>query len=360
MSGIYLPNGDDWLKEGTAQIIFALGREILVDGGIRSRNPQEALHIFMQLVLLRNAYSDMSRKRPPELDAALERMSGYLKLMTHRDGKLATFNAASIANNEDVSLILKTADVIEKEDAKLDQSGFMRLDKGRSVIILDGGPPAEVALSRQCHSGTHSFEFSRGKDRLIVNCGDASYVRNADGHDLRAMSRGSSAHSTLIIDGKNSSQVRDDGLIGAGVTTMQNQMLEDKGHALIESEHDGYARLGFIHKRLIYTNDKGEDIRGEDILESQASANGENSKSFDIRFHLHPDVSVTLSNNGNMAYLGLPNGETWQFRHRGVALQLEDSIYFAQTGKISATKQLVLSGKTAGATTHIHWSLKLE
>ena len=55
------------------------------------------------------------------------------------------------------------------------------------------------------------------------------------------------------------------------------QMLEDKGHALIESEHDGYARLGFIHKRLIYTNDKGEDIRGEDILESHASANGENS-----------------------------------------------------------------------------------
>ena len=89
------------------------------------------------------------------------------------------------------------------------------------------------------------------------------------------------------------------------------------------------------------------------------SENGD-QVSFDVRFHLHPDVSVAQSKSGNILYLGLAGGEIWQFRYRGAALALEDSIYFGEAGKVSASKQIVLSGKTNGAITTILWSLRLE
>ena len=52
---------------------FALGREVLVDGAIRSRNPQELLSIFMNMVLLRDAFQQMGAKAPQEVSDAITR-----------------------------------------------------------------------------------------------------------------------------------------------------------------------------------------------------------------------------------------------------------------------------------------------
>ena len=35
--------------------------------------------------------------------------------------------------------------------------------------------------------------------------------------------------------------------------------------------------------------------------------------SFAIRFHLHPSVQVEMSEDRDIAYLGLANGEIWKF-----------------------------------------------
>ena len=100
-----------------------------------------------------------------------------------------------------------------------------------------------------------------------------------------------------------------------------------------------------MHKRLIYMDDTGEDIRGEDIIEQNKATKSSPNIPFDVRFHLHPDVSVTLSNDSEMVYLGLVNGETWQFRQRGAKISVEDSVYFGNAGKVVTTKQIILSEK---------------
>ncbi len=361
LSGLYIPYGEAWFKEGTSLLKFALSREILADGGIRSRNPQELLHLFMNLVLLREAYSDVSQNVPLELKNAIRRMASNLKTVTQGDGKLPLFNGVIIQNHEDIYATLLKVNQADAEQAKLDQCGFARIEKGKSLIIMDAGPPAELELSAQCHSGTHSFEFSRGTERFIVNCGDASFVLNMENQNLAKMSRSTDAHSTLILNHLNSSEIRDDGLIGAGVTKTSSTRFEERGHILFESEHDGYVeQYNYLHKRLIYMNDSGEDIRGEDIIEQSSPNRHADLATFDIRFHLHPNVSVDVDNDDNIVRIKLPGGETWLFRQRGAKLSLEDSIYFGNAGKISPTKQIVLSGKTGGALTTILWSLKLD
>ena len=361
MSGLFIPNGEEWLKEGLGLLKFALGREVLVDGGIRSRNPQELLSIFMNMVLLRDAFQQMDAKAPKEVSDAISRMASNLKSLSHGDGKLPLFNGTTIQIHEDIYACLLKVGLEKSELNDMEQSGFARIGKGKSLILMDIGPPAELDLSRDCHAGTHSFEMSRGAQRLIVNCGDASFVQDRGGYQLDVSARGSAAHSTLILDNRDSSDICEDGLIGRGITRTISQMFEQDGHILLESDHDGYVEpFGFLHKRLIYMNDTGEDIRGEDIIE-QHKANKPSAKiPFHIRFHLHPDVSVTLSNDGEMVYLGLVNGETWQFRQRGATLSVEDSVYFGNAGKVATTKQIILSGKTDGAMTTIFWALKLE
>lgn len=361
LSGLFVPGGEDWLKEGCSLLKFSLGKEILVDGGIRSRNPQELLHLYMNFVLLKDAFKQTDRKAPDEISAALSRMASYLKTIIHGDGKLPLFNGAGIQSHEDIySALLKTGqDDIDLND--LEQSGFSRIARDKSLILMDVGPPAEVDMSAASHCGTHGFEMSRGQERLIVNCGDASFIADETGNAIAKGSRGSAAHSTLVINNKNSSEIREDGLIGRGVTKVTSQRFEQDGHILVETEHDGYVLpFEYLHKRLIYVSDTGESVRGEDIIEHQKMSQNGDSVLIDVRFHLHPDVSVTQSKSGDMLYLGLAGGEIWQFRYRGGALRLEDSIYFGEAGKISASKQIVLSGKTNGATTTILWSLRLE
>jgi len=354
-SGLYIPFGDDWLKEGLVLVNFALGQEILADGGIRSRNPQEVLHLYMKLVLLKQSFQGMGHKSPEELNTATVKMASILKRLIHGDGKLALFNGTTIQNHEDIYSCLLKAGQDDVPEKNLQQSGFNRLERGKTVLLQDAGPPAELELSKNCHSGALSFEMSRATERLIVNCGDASFI------DGDIPSRSTDAHSTLILNDHNSSEIREDGLIGRGITTIKSTRYEEQGHILLDCEHDGYVQpYEYLHKRLIYINDSGEDIRGEDIVKHQHSSENGDQLSFVIRLHLHPNVSVTQPRDGAGLLLGLAGGEVWQFRHRGGALTVEDSLYFGDGGKASATKQIVLCLQTEGAVTSTLWSLILR
>lgn len=364
-SGLYIPFGEEWLKEGLNLIKFSLGKEVLFDGGLRSRNPHDVLHLFMMMYLLRDSLKDRSVKVPPELDLALKRMSSNLRSIIHMDGKLSLFNGSYIQTHEDIysSLLKVKDDNISKSGLinDMEQSGFCRISNGNTLIIQDVGPPSELELSRACHSGALSFEMSRGKERVVVNCGSAAYISEDLGHGLYAMSRSTAAHSTLIINDHNSSEVSEDGLIGRGITETTSQRFSENNHILIDTSHDGYVdQFGFIHKRLIYLNDTGQDVRGEDILEQADDKANVSDEKFDIRFHLHPNVSVLMDEDENIFRLILMNGEKWSFRYRGAKGVVEDSLYFGEAGKISQCKQIILSGKTDGSLTSVLWSLSLN
>ena len=105
--------------------------------------------------------------------------------------------------------------------------------------------------------------MSVGKQRVIVNCG-AYAGRDAT---WRLAQRATAAHSTLVVEDRNSAEIREDGTIGANGINVTSERLEADGNTWIDMSHDGYmASHGVVHRRRIYINASGSDIRGEDTL----------------------------------------------------------------------------------------------
>jgi uncharacterized heparinase superfamily protein len=108
-----------------------------------------------------------------------------------------------------------------------------------------------------------------------------------------------------------------------------------------------------IHRRRLFLGAGGEDLRGEDRLE------GTKDGHFAIRFHLHPEVQVSLVQSGAAALLRLPKGGGWRFMARGAQMSLEPSVYLGDESQSRRSEQIVLSGRIAADTT-VSWSLRRE
>ena len=209
----------------------------------------------------------------------------------------------------------------------LEESGFHRLQAGRTLVIADAAapPPARArdvanglprGADRFAHAGTLSFEMSVGRDRLIVNCGAAPAAEPAWRDALRA----TAAHSTLILADTNSSELKDEGL-GRRPERVEQERQEANGAQWLEASHDGWRKpFGAVHRRRLYLAETGDDLRGEDIIEM--AEQGSRPPGFVLRFHLHPGVTASPQQDGNSVLLRLPSGNGWRLRAKGAGVSV--------------------------------------
>ena len=86
---------------------------------------------------------------------------------------------------------------------RLRESGYIRLETGPVVALLDVAPIGPDYLPGHAHADTLSFELSLFGQRVIVNGGTSRYGTGPE----RLAERGTAAHSTVQIDGTDSSEV---------------------------------------------------------------------------------------------------------------------------------------------------------
>jgi uncharacterized heparinase superfamily protein len=227
----------------------------------------------------------------------------------------------------------------------LPAGGLYRLAAGKSVVLVDAGAPAAAGLDRFAHAGTLGFEFSAGRERLIVNCG----ATPAAGAEWREALRATAAHSTLVIADVNSSELRENGL-GRRPGKVVAQRQEATGAHWLEASHDGWAKLfGAIHHRRLYLAMSGEDLRGEDEIEAAQP------QPYAVRFHLHPQVTASLQQDNGAVLLRLPSGQGWRLRAEGARITVEESIYFG-LGEPRRAEQVVLNGHQDGPQ-QVKWAI---
>lgn len=330
-----------------------LEREIQIqirgDGGQVERSPQIQLQVLMDLVEIRSVLQ-LSRTPVPEiLTGAIERMAPVLRFFRHGDGGLACFNDS----NEDeawlIDKVLALAEAKGPAPTTLTQTGFQRIYAGRTLILMDSGSPDEI--SPHTHAGTLSFEMSIGKERLIVNCG----AHAPDGSEWRRAQRATAAHSTLTLDDTNSAELMEEGGVGRRAQTVTAAREDMDGRCLIDASHDGYVRsFGLIHRRRLYLDETGDDLRGEESLVGQGKAR------FAVRFHLHPKVTASLVQSGTAVLLKMPSGTGWRLRAAGGDLLLADSIYLGRRGEMKRAQQIVIAGDVGPQGTVIKWALRRE
>ena len=128
---------------------------------------------------------------------------------------------------------------------------------------------------------------------------------------------------------------------------------EHEGARLIEATHDGYFRdFGIEHRRSVYLDAGGIDIRGEDRLLGNRAA------PFCLRFHLYPDIRASMVGGGGEVIIKPSRGKGWRFVTRD-PVQLEESVSF-HDGRQHRAQQIVILGNHEPSETIVKWRLSVD
>lgn len=360
-ASLLLPGGEARQTKVEREIERALVPVLLPDGGVASRAPLDHVELLELLLTLQALY--VARQlRPAEVIAeALQRAVPGIKALLLGDGGLVAMHGSPSGFAARTARAVEASGVMEKATRNGRWSGVQYLTAGRTLLVLDAGPPPVGGASSRAHAGTLAFEMSDGPSRIIVNCGGTSGLPRPLAAELADGLRTTAAHSTLTLGDTNSTRIRDDGTLGRGVEEVVASRQESEEGIWVEASHNGYVRrFGLVHSRKLYLSADGSDLRCEDAL---APPVGKPTKKavgarFDLRFHLAPDVEASPTADGQGALLKLGSGNLWQFRARGGALSFEDSLVVADDGRPRPTLQMVVSGETTRDGASINWSLK--
>jgi uncharacterized heparinase superfamily protein len=343
---------DRWLRKGLDLLEREVPEQVLADGGHFERSPMYhslVLEDLLDLVNLDRAYSeegrDLSRGLAVRWTGTIFRMRKWLSVMRHPDGGISLFNDAAFGIAPSPGeldayaerLGLGTAEGPRDGVTHLAESGYIRLQGGEAVLFLDVGPPGPDYLPAHGHADTLSFELSLFGERVIVDTGTSTYDTCPD----RLYQRGTSAHNTVLVDGKDSSEVWESFRMARRAKPFGLRIDENAGEIVVECSHDGYRRLpGKVVHRRRWVFGPGR-IRVEDTLEGRFGI-------AEARFLLHPsaaEASGDLPDTGSPAGSGtlrVAGGKTARWRVEGGHGRFARATYHPEFGVSEETVRLVV------------------
>jgi uncharacterized heparinase superfamily protein len=263
------PEADSWAHMGARILAAELPEQILADGGQFERSPMYhalALEDVLDLVNLRRAIGAHADHRVHQVADECERRAGgmrrWLRAMTHPDGEISFFNDAAMgvaptmaeldayAGRLGMELLAPLSDGI----ALLQASGYVRMQHGDAVVIMDVAPLGPDYLPGHGHADTLSIELSVAGRRWLVNSGTSTY----DWGPERLRQRGTAAHNTVVLNGANSSDVWGSFRVGRRARPFGLKVSSESDGFCVTCSHDGYAhgRREAVHTRQVRLRDR--------------------------------------------------------------------------------------------------------
>ena len=357
-AGLLIPGGDPRRDFGEAGLTRALAAGLSADGGSVSRNPLDQITVVETLAMLVRIYDARRIEAPAGLSAAQQRAVAALLGVTLGDGALSSWQGATPLTAARIAQVVDASGIRTRPLRQARDWGYQRMAGGASVVVFDAAPPPASRLGGSGCASTLAFELSDAERRLVVNCGGGR-GSSAIPADLAKGLRTTAAHSTLVLAERNSTAVNADGTLGQGVREVELDRQELDSGSRIEATHDGYGkRLGIVHKRTLSLSSNGRELRGDDALIPVPRRRRTSGAAFAVRFHLAPGVEATPTADGQGALLRIAHGPLWQFRCRGGALSIEDSLWVDGAGRPHATVQCVISGEAPAGGASISWLFK--
>jgi len=289
-AGLYFEGdeADAWYVHGVDLFGRQIRQQILADGGHYELSPMYHAGVLEDLLDLTNILRSHGRIEPPLWRDAIERMWGWLRIMSHPDGGISFFNDAAFGAAPTAAelgayaarLGLPLAGPVQAPLTVLEASGYVRLSSGCAQVLCDCARVGPDFLPGHAHADTLSFELSLGRQRVLVNSGTSCYGTGPQ----RQRERGTAAHNTVVVDAKDSSEVWG-GFRVARRARAQLLLLESGAHIVAEASHDGYRRLP----------GRNEHVRRWQLSPGRLEISDRVSPPFQdavAHFHLHPQVSV--------------------------------------------------------------------
>jgi uncharacterized heparinase superfamily protein len=341
------------LKRATRLLATEIEAQILPDGGHVSRHPGVLVELLLDLLPLRLLYASRSIEAPEALGRAIDRMMPMLRYLRGGGGELALFNGMGPTAVDQIATLLSYDSVRGTPPSYAEQSGYLRLEAGGTVLIADTGPAPPLDSAAAAHAGCLSFELASGGFPIVVNVGSTLAPGPA-----RTAARRTAAHSTLDLGGASSALLLDDAegevaryverrlgpvLVGGPAEVRAERTIDNEGWSACTARHDGYERrFGVTHERRWSLAPGGARLDGTDRLLG-TGRHRERTPSPILRFHLHPSVRATREDSTSAVELALgSSGEVWRFRSDGAPAALEESVYFGGPQGRRPTTQIVV------------------
>jgi uncharacterized heparinase superfamily protein len=359
------------LEAAEKHLLAELARQVLDDGGHVSRNPGTLVVLLLDLLPLRQCFGARDLTPDKRLSDAIDRMMAMLRRLRLGDGQLARFNGMGATGRDALAMVLAydrsglgkpLVDPLADPPA-VSRSGYVRLQRGATVVVVDAGPAPPLDVAGEACAGCLSFELSAGTELVLVNGGTPAMAHER----ATAAARATASHNALVLAGQSSSRLVRNALlkrrIGAVPIMLPGRVtckVEETGDGVVlRASHDGYtARFGLIHARTLLLSADGRCLDGEDTLEG---AKGELRLTQDVpvavHFHLPPHAGARYGATEGTAEIILRSGERWLFSAAGGALTIEAGTHFAEVlGPVHA-QQVVLRTVCYGAT-RVRWRLE--
>ena len=264
----------------------------------------------------------------------------WLALMKYENDQLPHFNdcANGIAptfeelNELGIKLGLEQSFGSKKNFRHFKQSGFAIFKDKDIHLIADIGEIGPDYLPGHAHADSLSFELAIKGKRVVVNSGISEYGLSNE----RLRQRSTSAHSTIELDNKSSSEVWSGFRVAQRARISELEIIEEDKRLEIMAVHDGFRRIASkpLHKRKWKLYDG--------ILEIIDEVTG-SENSVQLRYYLHPDIQIELLDDE----IVLSSSEEYVAKIRTDRnVEVVDTTYHDKFGSSQKNKCLLITGTT--------------
>ncbi len=260
-----------------------LNEQILPDGGHFELSPMYHCIILYRLLDCYNLVSNNTfnnKELKPLFKRKSELMLSWINNITFKNGNIPLLNDAAfkIASTpkqlNDYALRLG---ININKAVKLKESGYRKISTNKFELVVDIGSIGPDYQPGHAHADTFSFELYINNRPVIVDTGTSTYELN----DIRYYERSTSAHNTVVVENKNSSQVWG----GFRVAKRARVRVLKDTPELISASHNGYRSVGQIHTRTFQS--LGESICITDELDQQGT----------YFLHFNPSEKINIIDN---------------------------------------------------------------
>jgi len=351
---------DKWLNIALTDFEKELSEQVLADGGSFELTPMYHAIMLTDLLDLANLFEAFPNRVPEKVSAHVSKliveMFSWLQVMNLGDDKVSFFNDSAFGIAPENNILREYANKLGFSINQLDipkeklllynmqNSGYVSIKTSDMNLIADLSPVGPSYIPGHAHADSLSFEFSLGKSRVFVNSGTSLYGMSNE----RLRQRGTSAHNTVVINDKNSSEVWS-GFRVARRADIGNRVVgkvTPEQAVQFSAAHNGYKKQGVncTHHRRWNVSLNACEI--SDFLQGTF----ESAIGF---LYLHPDVDV-ISHSVGSCILQTDAYEV-DLKLTGADLTVENSSWHPEFGIVVNSKKIKLQYSQSRVTYQITW-----
>ena len=287
---------DQLLRLALRRLRRQLRVQVLPDGGHYERAPAYHCQVLGDLIDLNSLLQAAGRAVPAELPEAIGRMRRWLGAVLTPDGRVPLLNDGYPVEAGLLGL-LRPGPPPSQPLLVLPDTGLVRAVAGEWDLLADVGAPCPRELPAHAHADTFGCLLHVAGLPLLTDTGTSTYEPGP----VRDYERSTAAHSTVEVDGVNSTEVW--GAFRAGRRARVSGLAASATTDTIvcEAVHDGYRALPGRprHQRRWWLTSAGLQV--DDLV------TGSGPHQVVIRWQLTPGAAVRV--DGAAAWISTPAGE---------------------------------------------------